>query len=385
MFRKLVSNLPYSPALIADVGFYAKRLRQEDVTRRTTILFVVLAMVIQSLAVFSPPESANASSEQDIIRGGVSSLEDFLLRYDHNEDDIRDIYKTAGISRGEIAAAKPGTISSDDNIYVMSRYGYLSSSKNEVSMPYLKSTGGTGIRYFSPITSVSDPGVRFNGWIGNSATLGWFAIIQSNGSLATKGTPASINPVNLPNGTPMRSISVRNLTNPGATTAKSHDKLSYTLQQSNKGMVSMDTTFTIRLADVLEYASLIDNGGGNFNETTDTLTWQDAQLAPGESQQRTFVVQILSDVPATGVGKSNPASFDCTLTLAFGVISETPVECPLVKVAEGIFSLLPSAGAGINIGFAIALFAIVAFFYIRTRQLRKEIKVIRHNFNAGII
>ena len=74
MFRKLVSNLAFSPALITQVGFYARRLRQEEITRRLTVLFVVLAVVVQSLAVFSPPESANASSEQDLIRGGVQNI-----------------------------------------------------------------------------------------------------------------------------------------------------------------------------------------------------------------------------------------------------------------------------------------------------------------------
>ena len=136
MFRKLVSNLPYSPALITEVGFYAKRLRKEDVTRRTTVLFVALALVMQSLSLFSPPTPANASSEQDIIRGGVSDLTDFLTRYDHNEDDVKDIYSTVGVSRSEIAAAKPGMIHATDNTYVMSRFGQLSASGHEISMSY---------------------------------------------------------------------------------------------------------------------------------------------------------------------------------------------------------------------------------------------------------
>ena len=117
MFRKLVSNLSFSPALITQVSVYAHRLRQEEVTRRMTVVFVVLALVMQSLAVFFPPDSANAASEQDLIRGGVQDLDDLLVRYDNNTDDIKDIYTTLGVDRSEIAAAKSGSFNSKNNIY----------------------------------------------------------------------------------------------------------------------------------------------------------------------------------------------------------------------------------------------------------------------------
>ncbi len=61
MFRKLVSNLAFSPALVGQLGFYAKRLRKEEATRRAGLVFVALALVVQSFSVFSPPESATVS------------------------------------------------------------------------------------------------------------------------------------------------------------------------------------------------------------------------------------------------------------------------------------------------------------------------------------
>ncbi len=388
MFRKLVSNLPYSPALITEVGFYAKRLRGEDVTRRVTVLFVALAFIMQSLALFSPPESANASSEQDIIRGGVSDLNDFLARYDHNEDDVKDIYSAVGISRSEIAAAHPGTIKNNDDLYVMSRYGQLSSSSKEISMSYPRSVGGVGVRYFSPLTEISDSHHSFRGWIGNSAALGWFGIIQTSGSLATRGVPSTFNPVGANTTTAVKLISAQNLTQnlpSESVTAKPYDKISYTLKASNPHHMSTTADFSLRISDILEYSTLIDAGGGSLDQTKDTLSWPSVELGPGQFQTRTFIVQLLASVPATGTGVSNPESFDCELTATFGNAHQTKVDCPLAKGLESAFLQLPGVGTGGTLIFLATLSLIVSFFAIRTRQLKKEIRIIRHNFNTGII
>jgi len=388
MFRKLVSNLPYSPALITEVGFYARRLRKEEVTRRLTVLFVILAVVIQSLAVFSPPESANASSEQDIIRGGVIDLNDFLARYDHNEDDLKDIYSAAGVTRSEIIAAHPGTIDVKNNIYAMSRYGQLTADQGEVSMAYQRSAGGSGIRYFSPLASTTSR-TSLKGWIGQSASLGWFGIIAASGSLATNGLPTSISPVGATVAVATKAASSTNLTQNGiktdTATAKPLDKISYSLRLTNPNRISITSPFTVRIADILEYASLIDGGGGNFDTETNTLSWPQVQLKPGQTQERTFVVQIVSIPPSTATGKSNAASYDCKIALAFGNSVETPIDCPPAKGIESLFAQLPSAGVGLNVGFALVLILTVTFFYLRTRQLKQEIRIIRHNFNTGII
>lgn len=375
--------------MIADIGFYAARLRDEDATRRTTVVFVVLAMVMQSLAVFSPPESANASSEQDIIRGGVSSLNDFLLRYDNNEQDVKDIFNTAGLTRSEIAAAREGAITASDNTYVMSRYGQLGPDGKEVSMAYQRSAGGMDVRYFSPMASLAAPNVKFKGWIGKSAALGWFGIIQSNGSLATKGLPTTIDPADSAATNATKTVTATNLTQETLETEKSpaqpHDKFTYTLKLSNPRNTTVTGTFSVRIDDILEYATLIDGGGGTLDIKTGTLSWPQVELSPGENQSRTFAVQLLPSFPATATGQSNPASYDCNMAITFGNQLKSPVNCPPVKVLEGVFQTMPPLGTGINIGFGVVLLSVVVFFYLRTRQLKKEIRIIRHNFNSGVI
>src|SRR3954471_16117242 len=97
MFRKIVSNLAFSPALVGQLGFYAKRLRKEEATRRIGLIFTALALVVQSFAILSPPESANAASGNNVIYGGIRDKNDLLSMYDQNRDsaghtDLQQIY-----------------------------------------------------------------------------------------------------------------------------------------------------------------------------------------------------------------------------------------------------------------------------------------------------
>jgi len=364
------------------VDFYARRLRKEEATRRLTILFVALAVVIQSLAVFSPPESANASSEQDIIRGGVSSKDDFVLRYDRNQDDLRDILTAAGITRADLNTLKQSTIKTSDNAYMLTRYGQLST--NEATLSYERSTGGLGVRFFTPLNAIKAPTSSFDGWIGTSRSGDWFAVVKANGSLALRTPPVATTVASV-----TKSVSAINLTkgsiNAANTPAQSLDRIIYTLKVENTATSSQTTPLTAQLGDVLEYATLIDAGGATFNSDTSALLWPQVQLRPGETQERTFVVQLLGQLPSAPAGQSNPASYDCVLGLTFGDSSRVPVDCPTTKHIEGALLQLPTIGPGANILFGASILALSFFFYARTRQLKTELRIIRHNLITGIL
>ncbi|MFZ1360952.1 MAG: hypothetical protein WAS27_02955 [Candidatus Saccharimonadales bacterium] len=380
---------------MTEVGFYARRLREEEVTRRMTVVFVAMAVVIQSLTIFSPPESANASSEQDLIRGGVTSLEDLLIRYDKNSDDIRDIYTTLGIERDELAAARQATVNSKQALYSISRFGQYSPDQGETSFRYKRSAGGEGVRFIS-LMSLADTnsikqtsGTRYSAWVGQSTQLGWFAIIQSNASVATKGYPATITPQGSVATSPIaKTLTVHNLTQDTVATdtiAQPFDKISYTITVDNTSDITVQPPLSIALADTLEYASLIDDGGGHLDSATKILSWNTAPLAAGASQQRTFAIQLFSHIPATPTGSSNGNSYDCVMAATFGSSTAVRVACPTGKTVEGILGTLPQVGTGINIFFSLVVAAITVYFYLRTRQMKKELRLIRHNINVGTI
>lgn len=193
MFRKLVSNLAFSPALVGQLGFYAKRLRKEEATRRIGLVFTALALVVQSFAVFSPPESANASSPSNFIRGGVNSLSEYLHHYDANTNNIKDLYNALGITRAELAATKKQNLNSK-GLLSWGLTSHFSAAQGERSYTVGTASGGTRTFYTRPL-HLWDTGnnVRTGSWynmyVGYSSKVGWFAIMMVCGNLVTKTYP----------------------------------------------------------------------------------------------------------------------------------------------------------------------------------------------------
>lgn len=537
MFRKLISNIAFSPALVGQLSFYAKRLKKEEMTRRLGLGFTVLALIVQSFAVFQPPEAANASSNADFVRGGVSSVSDFLTYYDSNSRNIKDLYNSLGITRAEIKAADKQTIG-EKGYYNWSMTSLYSASQGQ--KPY-KFSGNTV--YSRPMTLTQEGGDSHPVYIGHSKKFGWFGIKKDCGNLITKkqltspptyeeeavgvilptipaphppATTFETNPsavctslaITLTNRTNINlsgsatvnkatissykftikkssgeTISTQNIPStstsaqaeavvieaPGTYTAslqvntslgsvtdaqkcvknftivppavcqynpslppsspdcqpcpgdstiwikdakcdseiietktatnvtqsnadastvtsKASDRITYTVTVENKGLVTATAPFEEKLEDVLEYSTLVDAGGGTFNEATNTLTWPSIELKRGEKQSRTFVVQLASAIPATNTGTSNAASFNCIMTNTFGNSIDIEVDCPPQKViVEQVVSELPTTGPKENMIFAGVILAIVTYFYARTRQTGKEIRLIRRDVNAGTI
>lgn len=183
MFRKLISNVNYSPALVGQLGFYARRLKREEATRRIGLVFTALALVVQSFAVFSPPEAANAASAADFVPGGVSSVRDFTGHYDRNTRNIKSIFSSLGITRGEIAAAKRTTIG-EKGYYNWSMTSLYSHAQGQRSWDY-----GKGTVFYRPMTLTQQGGPRHAVFAGHSKKFGWFAIKIDCGNLVTKKPP----------------------------------------------------------------------------------------------------------------------------------------------------------------------------------------------------
>jgi len=617
MFRKLVSNLAFSPALIGQLGFYAKRLKKEELTRRLGLIFTVLALVVQSFAVFQPPEAANASSNADFVPGGVSSVADFLRSYD-NSPKLKGLFSSLGITRAEIADAKADSVG-QQGYYNWSMTSLYSASQGQRAYTYYQADGTAHTVYNRPMALTEEGTPPYPVYVGHSQAFGWFAIKKDCGNLVTKKQPpAEAQPESscknltvealdaqrfkftaksdvsgdakvqgytfivesLPEGNVIHrervatdnqqvvyrydrtkpgkyrvsvvvhtsigdrsnnncratftvlpapveensavcsglkihkigrtniemtgSATVKNATvskytfvvkdskgkvvstqtvtssklvastdavtieTPGtysarltvttslgdktnadctgtftitpknmcplngnlpenspdcqpcpgnpdiwikdencagelieqktainldqasvlaaSVLAKPADRISYTVTVENKGVAPITQPIEEKLEDVLQYATIVDAGGGSYNQTTHTLTWPAVTLKPQEKQSRTFMVRLASAIPATNTGTSDSTSYDCTMTNTFGNSINIKVECPTQKVVvEQITSELPHTGARENLMFAGALLAVVTYFYARTRQTSKEIRLIRRDINAGTI
>lgn len=524
MFKKIVSQLSFSPALVGQLGFYAKRLRKEEATRRLGLIFVALALVVQSLVVFQAPEAANASSSNDMVPGGLGtgsslSINNFLRPYDKNERHLKDIMDMAGITRAEIAAMKFSTVEAGTSI----SYGFENRAKSTPVTIYDKNGTPVTTLYGRNMTTWGyKPTDRIYAFVGHSKEAGWFAILRACGNLVTRDIlkPPKIEFVPPPKETPpariitsktgvnttrgadatqvvarendkitftvrvsnaggtAKSVAMKDdlsqvlnfatLINKGGgtlsgktlswgtinvapqatiersytvqmkksllnttteckmtntfidkaitirvgcktppadivvsktaqnttqgnvdatkTTAKANDRITFTLTAHNKGGTAKEFIFDDTLSDVLEYAKLVNTGGGTFNAESKKLNWPAVTIEPGKKEVRTFSVQLLSSIPATPQGISDNTSYDCRIDNTFyEAFVSIPVECPAPKIVEQVTPELPQTGPRENVIFAVIVFAIVVYFYLRSRQLTTEVRLIRRDINGGTI
>ena len=114
MFKKIVSQLSLSPSAASQLTFYARRLKQERVTRTFSAIAAVLVVGLQFAVIAAPPTASNAASPNDIILGGFVSKNDLLNRYDQSSE-LQSLYKHMGISRADIADTHVATINSTDH------------------------------------------------------------------------------------------------------------------------------------------------------------------------------------------------------------------------------------------------------------------------------
>lgn len=533
MFRKIVSNLAFSPALVGQLGFYAKRLRKEEATRRIGLIFTALALVVQSFAVFTPPESANAASGNDVIYGGVKSKADLLAIYDRNRDsaghkDIQQIYTYFGISRNDLANGRVATFNSRDmnlSIQSVGRSTYAW-QRTPHAITGTSTTVYSSLLYkFDSTSWTKTHGSTYTALIGKRAVDGkWFAIMFGCGNPAyialppppPKPTAACLGLTITPltrtnfrfsaaaaknNGATISSYTytVKNQqgavthtqTVPGTATTNSltydfktdgqytvnvtvntsvgpmtapacqkpltvtpeprcplnpdlvasnpdckpceddgsiwykdedcssdfiltkkvrnvsqlvddannstvlpGDRLEYRLSVKNTGNTTGAYTIEDNLSDVLEYATLIDAGGGTLirsdsgapAEDIGKISWPTVEIKPGGTIEKIVNVQVMSSIPATPTGSTNPESYNCRMVNNFaGNNTAVMVDCPAPKVVEQVVEELPQTGPAENMVFAGVVLAVVAYFYARARQMKKEVRLIRRDLNAGTI
>jgi len=476
MFRKIVSNLSFSPALVGQLSFYAKRLKKEETTRRLGLIFVALALVVQSLSVFSPPEAANAANSNDLVYGGIRPADGgiaiFLANYDQNTNGLRDIMNYFGITRGEIAASQHGAYTDSGMIRRQHSVNHRQQgSAGEQAVTTTNTSTGSSMTFFTrPWFRADNQPTTLWGFKGYSAELqaktgvGTFYLMDLCGNLLIEVVPPPpvpkcevpgkttlnrddpncfvnctfpgktnlpandpqcfeecklINKQNLPVNDPACEVtpcpyeglsgvssfskicvppvpaelelskSAKNMSqgnvNATSVTAKAGDQITYTITAENSGGTAVTTTLQDDLTDILEYAKLTDNGGGTFDEAKKVLSWGDVTLEPGDDQVRTFSVRLLSEIPTTAQGISDNTSYDCRMLNVFGNQTIIRVDCQPPKVIEQTVAQLPKTGPTENMLFAGVVLAVVAYFYLRSRQLGKEVRLVRRDLNTGAI
>ena len=193
MFRNIVSNINFSPALVGQLGFYANRLKKEEITRRIGLIFIILALVVQSFAILSPPESANASNGNNIIYGGIKNKDDLISMYDRNSDgaghnDLQQIYSYFGISRQDIVNGSITNFNSRDQNLTISSVGRSTYEwqRDPHVIPGTSTTVYSSLLYkFDSLPYTIKNGSNYQALVGQRSSDGaWFAIMLDCGNPA---------------------------------------------------------------------------------------------------------------------------------------------------------------------------------------------------------
>lgn len=160
--------------------------------------------------------------------------------------------------------------------------------------------------------------------------------------------------------------------------AQSADQLVYTLNIKNISKEPQTVDFSIDLQDVFDYASLLGNNEAALNGTI--LKWAETTIEPGEDQVRTFTIKMAKDIPTAPM---NGLAYDCKMTTAFGSVQDNVVRCSTVKTLETEMKMLPSLSNKTSIAILSVAFITSLALLLRNLQLRREVKIIRHQLTEG--
>ncbi|MFZ2494509.1 MAG: hypothetical protein WAW60_01890 [Candidatus Saccharimonadales bacterium] len=433
MFKKLVSGLPFSPALVGSLGYYSRQLKKEQSIRKLGVIFTILTLAVQVSIILWPAEAANTANAHDTIFGGVSNINQIITSYDSNSRDLKSIASFLGISREDISVMKKSTNIPSGN-WIHWSHDLLSNStvtststKNGDMLSYNSIPFG----YHSTALMGNSLDGQHEVYLGHSEKIGSFAIAKNNGDFFTKNMPSSTYATGHVNSAAIclhsnglisdinssaiydkssynncniscsdnqtdpncpknieRNLTAINLTQNTAankTTAEAGDRIQYILLTRNTGKATISIDISNVINDIREYALILDNGGGKIDTTqsgVSYISWNDNSLKPGEETARTFTVKVLDPVPLTARGVSNPSSYDCILENTYGVSNQIKVACPSTKHVERIIEQLPPTSATIGLLFMTTISIVTIYLYIRSAQLYQEVKLVRKDFNS---
>lgn len=399
MFRKIVTELVYSPALGDKVGEYSVQLRRDKLKREIGMVFILLA-VLMHLFLILTLSSQSPKAPPSIIDDTLHSQEDILKLYDQNIRSIRDLMLSLGIDRSSLQNTELTKVTILDNAYLWS----LTRSDNSKTHIF-NSNGSPQIAHYQRTNSKYNWIDQADAYVGQSSTLGRFAILKDGGSLITsKHTPESTSCIPIssvpltdsqtltsslcPEDSLRVSISAYNMTakSPASINKEAHpsEHITYTLSVANNSNTAVAIPINVSLSDALEYSQITNMGGGNYDAPAQTISWGLATIKPGEEVKRNFALRTLSATPSIAQGEHNTMSYDCTMSTSFGNTVDIAIKCPMTKKIEDYISRLPSVSTKSALIFAGSLLSISAYLYLRARQLSIELSIIKKSNSGGV-
>lgn len=173
----------------------------------------------------------------------------------------------------------------------------------------------------------------------------------------------------------------QDIDNANGTKAAAGDVIEYSLHTKNNGSQTVrDFVVEENMADVLEYANVVDLHGGTMNDES-IVSWPKTDIAARSTITKKITVKVKNPIPQTPTSSSDPGSNDLTMTnVYYGTAVNITLPAAPVKQIEVVTQTLPQTGPGttIAVGFAVTVFA--SYFFARSRLVAKELDIVRADF-----
>lgn len=410
MLEKLLSLLPYNPSIAHQLGFYAHRMREEATIRRTGMVFIILAFLVQFMAVASPPKSSATASPNDLIYGGISSVSDAVSTCTSNTKGYKVILDFYGITCKDVSASSVVTITSTqygkgkDSFWSMGRKAYAIPGETNVTIPDSNCVNDQcHWRYLWGWDTGSHS--TYQALRLKSALTGkTYYILFDCGNLVSVGLPPPYvtKPKPKPKPKPCKdsinqqdtldcvigSKSVKNITQNKAdadgTLAQPGDILVYTLSGQNiSNVTAKKYQFQDDFSDVFVYSTLVDAHGGKV-DNTGLITWPVKNIGAKTTATVQVTVKVDNPIPATPADPGDRGLYDLKMTNTFGNTVNVSVPPPLTKVIETTATTLPNTGPGTGLMIAGSISLVAGYLFARSRLLSKEAGIAaKSNFVNG--
>lgn len=386
-FRKIVAHLAYSPAMIWHLAAYDAKIKQDKTNNLKIILFTIFNLIIIAVAV-----SVNNNHHLSLATPGINtkpintSLSDRPL--------INTESKISNFNQNSFF----GDINHDSQLVQIYNHFKINNSSAK-NMHLVQSPIGfancTEINR-SPINAINkvdiNPdlavythncqkqyyGIAISGRSDNDF------ITLNNGNLLLKDvdiktTQALAFQINVINSTTNTQSPLK--IDPG-------QSLKYTATATNMSSKLFSGVVKINLSDITEYARILNNS----LSSNQAIYWQINQLQPGQSTSYDIYAKADHHFSNQPLNLNSPNSHDCQLSLSLGdATANTLANCNLVKQAElATHRVFPPSRHDHKILISVLLFLLIVIVLkilhiARINFISKEIRIIRHKINQGII
>lgn len=186
MFKKMVSQLSLSPSAAQNLTFYARRLKQESITRTFSVIAAVLLVGLQFSVILAPPVVSNAASASDIIYGGITGKQDLLNHYDGSAE-LKALYAYFGITRQDVVNSVKVQLNSRD--HSLNSLGRVRHAASDQAITVAGHVYYARYLYQFDTGSNVQSGSYYDVYQGHTASGAYFAIMFHCGNLVFHALP----------------------------------------------------------------------------------------------------------------------------------------------------------------------------------------------------